>query len=110
MNTSEVQAICERAMGRLCGPWDDDAATVLSLGELRKIVETACEVQREKLQPIVDAAAKLDACAMAAGLELWRLLDVKGVPPKEARNWPEIVAIKNARAAYTAALNVKENT
>lgn len=64
MKKPDVQEVCERAMGSLYAKWDDSAATVLTLGELRKIVEEAFKAQQELLQPMIDAAAQMDRSLM----------------------------------------------
>lgn len=46
-------------------------------------------------------AALLEALR-ACRSEIWRLLDVKGIHPKDARQWPEIVAADKAIAAAIA--------
>lgn len=113
MKKPDVQEVCERAMGSLYAEWDDDAATVLSLGELRKIVEEAFKAQRELLQPMIDAAAQMDRSMVHARSELWRLLDIKGVEPLAIGQWPEIESLDKAgaayRAAYRNALNPEES-
>lgn len=50
---------------------------------------------------LIAAAPDLLQALVAARAEIWRLLDAKGVEPKQAREWPEIVAAENAIAKAT---------
>jgi hypothetical protein len=45
---------------------------------------------------LIIAAPELLQAVVAARAEIWRLLDVKGIPPKDARGWPEIVLCEAA--------------
>ncbi len=39
---------------------------------------------------LIEQAPALLSALRAARLELWRLLDAKGIHPKDIREWPEI--------------------
>lgn len=47
---------------------------------------------------LIASAPELLEALVAARSEIWRLLDAKGVEPKQARQWPEIVAAEFAIA------------
>ena len=50
---------------------------------------------------LVSAAPDLLEALRQARAEIWRLLDAKGIDPKQARNWPEIVEADAAIAKAT---------
>lgn len=50
-----------------------------------------------------DAAPDLLEALHTCRSELWRLLDAKGVSPKDIRSWPEIVSADAAIAKATGA-------
>ena len=52
---------------------------------------------------LIAAAPELLSALVAARAEIWRLLDAKGVEPKQAREWPEIVSAEAAIAKATGA-------
>lgn len=89
------------------GPWDgwdgwsvEDAAGT-----------AVCDAHGSQLDGAREANARLIAAApdllyalVAARSELWRLLDLRGIEPKQAREWPEIVRAEEAIAkAYRGA-------
>jgi len=49
-----------------------------------------------------EALKKAREALSLARSEIWRLLDVKGVHPKQASEWPEIVLLDAALAAIDA--------
>ena len=56
--------------------------------------------RREANARLIAAAPELLDALQAAKLELWRLLDSKGIEPKAIREWPEI---KQSEAAIAKA-------
>lgn len=60
--------------------------------------------EMQKHATLIAAAPELLDALVAARSELWRLLDARGIEPKQAREWPEIVRAEEAIAkAYRGA-------
>jgi hypothetical protein len=62
------------------------------------------EKRRDELKAnarLIAAAPELLEELKKARAEIWRLLDAKGIEPKQAREWPEIVSADAAIAKAT---------
>jgi hypothetical protein len=91
------------------GPWahhpEDNIITAAGAGRITLIEFQARSLyvsieERDANARLIAAAPDLLEALRSARLELWRLLDAKGITPKDASEWPEIAcadaAIKKA--------------
>lgn len=73
---------------------DDDGQVVATLSD------NALPEQGEALVRAYNNELRLLTALRQARSEIWRLLDAKGIDPKQARVWPEIVLADEAIAGY----------